>query len=268
MTCNSTSTCGTCVSPFVPVLNGNACGLICSQGFFLNAAGTCTLCSTSVANCNTCTFDSTSARAVCRSCLQGFYLTASGTCASCSSISNCISCISPNECTACNSGFNIVYSASTGYTCAAPPQCSVTNCRQCVSSNTAKCDTCNDGYVKSADGSSCSAVVCIDTQVYDPITLTCSCPTGFYLSQKKCKSCKSDNCVSCDTAGCNSCMAGYYPNVGKCQKCISHCTNCTSANSCFECEDDYKFSDGKCVKNKVGKGEDTDGSNTLCPGGC
>ena len=68
--------------------------------------------------------------------------------------------------------------------------------------------------------------------------------------QKKCKSCKIENCKTCNIPGiCKTCLDYYFESSGSCQKCPKNCLKCefNSDLKCTKCQKGYKIDAGKCV---------------------
>lgn len=235
ITCNSSKTCQTCANPYVLSSSSTSCDLICSPGFYLNAANPsspCQSCSSAKSNCLTCSLTS-GIFVACSNCQDLYYLTSNGDCVSCSSkIANCLLCLDPINCISCMNGYNLVYQNGS-YGCALPYSCSVANCKQCSSNNPLYCMNCSSAYYLTNNNLNCSLIVCLDTQYYDSLTLSCVCPFGTFLINQKCSYCNIDNCVTCNSGGCISCKSSYYATKGVCSACSDHCANCTSGTSCL-----------------------------------
>ena len=104
-------------------------------------------------------------------------------CYSCSA--KCVTCNSATNCTACDAG----YLVSTDLSC---KRLSVQNCVQYRPD--LSCITCDQDYIKSADGLSCTLnLSCNDTN-------NCtSCKMGYYLKDSQCLRCPAiPNCLYCD----------------------------------------------------------------------
>ena len=166
--CASTTTCGTCRSPFTPSSSAVECVLSCSAGHYPNS-NTCSVCSSAIANCQTCSLIGGSA--VCLSCFDYFYLSNSGSCSQCSSaLSGCLTCSSSTTCTHCDTG-HVLTSSNT---CSAVSTCTVNNCDLCVTGQSTTCSVCASGY--SLSGGSCTQVTCSNGRIYDTTTSSCVCP--------------------------------------------------------------------------------------------
>jgi proprotein convertase subtilisin/kexin type 5 len=274
--CNSSTSCGTCNSGYTLLDSATSCRLLCSPGFFVNSTSlACQSCSSSVSFCRTCgLLASNTSLVICSRCVDLYYLNANGRCLLCSAaIANCLICLDSANCTSCSATYSLVYSTVTNsYSCIVPYSCNVSNCRQCLSSNSSICLECNGGYYL-ASSTSCALIQCLDTQYYDTSFSTCLCPFGSYLRNKKCHYCNLPNCISCNSAGCIYCKVKYFPEEGECKQCTSKCNNCTSATSCLDCETGYTLQSGICVFSSTGGSTVVSNANNVstvvsCPPGC
>ena len=220
LACSSASVCSLCISGYSPNSNGtclpclsscrecssqaNGVCLSCGSGFYLNTAGSCTVCAASF--CSSCNVNG------CNTCLPGYTLTPTFTCAK-NCKAPCATCSqnSSTLCTSCLAGYTF---DSTTSTCVGVITCE------------GGCNVCPFQYALSADkqclqcGGSCSR--CLASS----LTTCTSCMDGMYLSSdSSCASCPSgcDTCSSPDN--CLSCQSGYTQLV----------ESVTTSMSCIQC---------------------------------
>lgn len=166
-------TCLSCMKGCRTCSNSTDC-LLCNDGFFINANGTCEVCAVGAA---TCTISITS------HCQSTYYMLA-GICARC--LTNCSSCTGPTTCDECLQGFYLANST----TCTA---CGAL-CISCNSSSS--CQSCKVGYAPVNGSNGCSACSGVGNVIYSVASATCiTCPS---------------NCESCDSQICYYCSAGFY----------------------------------------------------------
>ncbi len=181
--------------------------------------GGCTLCTTMIPNCQTCSTIGNST--FCATCMGSRYWSnATLTCEPCSP--SCATCSSPTECTSCPN--NLVLSQDALYNISG----------LCVCDNRTAPVT----YIDSNSGTCqpCSYFFATCTSCYlNGSTVLCSATTGStHLVAGQVVNCPSP-CSTCDASGCLSCPVGMDIANGSCV-CGSACTSCGSLSvGCVNC---------------------------------
>ena len=272
--CPSTTSlsCDTCGTGFVkftePGTTLSKCSKTCPEGTVGVTSGgstTCQSCSTTIANCLTCS-QLANSTVVCSTCLGGYFLNGF-TCDLCTTaIASCLTCISASRCTECSTGFNNVNGICDQGTCSS----GVTNCMVCLSTAPSVCAICNLDF--SLVNGVCTALACSNSFVVDPATSSCVCPSGTYQSTSgttpTCLPCSS-RCTNCTVSVCYACSQGYYPVGSSCLACLPNCQTCRIGSVCEVCLMGYSLDAGLCVSLGASGTLAADGSTfLLCEAGC
>ena len=263
------TSCTTCASGYSPYTSGQntLCAKDCGQGELNTGNGTvnCQVCSTLIANCDTCALQTGSTTAYCVNCLAGYFVSGLS-CSACTVISNCLTCSGASTCTQCAAGYNLILGACSNQACAN----TTTNCHVCSTTNNAVCITCEPGY--SLSSGACSPITCSNGFVFDSTTNQCGCASGTYLSGTTCQPCSDGNCLTCSLSVCSSCVDGYYPFGSACQACIANCKTCSNGIACTQCSQGYSLTtQGTCMYYGQGGDSATTNSNGVvlrCDPGC
>jgi hypothetical protein len=172
--CNNCPSFPYCVCESNAALNNGIC-ISCNTNNAYYSGGACTLCSSSINYCITCT-----SQFVCTSCISTTYLNFNNACTLCSSIlTNCSTCTSENACTTC-----INPSLLVGGNCYL---CSVlhSNCATCLADTS--CAICQSLFYKAINGSCepCPTSLVSCTACSDNVTCT-ACNSDSYLNNGLC----------------------------------------------------------------------------------
>lgn len=174
----------------------NGCGS-CESGRYLNYSnGYCPLCSSAIANCETCT--SSALGPTCTACASGYSLS-NGKCVAKTCPSNCATC-SDGVCTKCSSGYYL--SSGSCVSCPLNATCTGTSSFTCNSGYTKYNNTCR---TDPCDGTSITPAWCQDglTRVEGK-----GCCQSGYTSTTQCLQCAVLERVAVDCSDCN-CGSGY-----------------------------------------------------------
>ena len=199
--------------------------LNCKAGYFLSAAGTCSMCPQETGKTTDAEFPlptigvfsahcTTACHPSCRTCL--------GT-----EITSCLNCnngywwAGSGTCTPCEPGrgkpldTTIVEAASSGASCTA--ECD-RSCKLCISAGAGNCLSCNAGFFKASE-TGCSLCPNYKGKAVDPNPLTATTDEG------ACESTCHTSCLNCRGPGeneCISCAHGYFLSAeGVCSMCPS-----------------------------------------------
>lgn len=140
-----------------------------------------------------------------------------------------------------------------------PSKCGIEGCIEC--DEYYGCYTCTDGYIDSENPNygidDAFYMICAKCHTscktcetdYDQNGDECtSCHEGFYLDQKRCKPCPTQNCYKCDGNNnkdhvCLQCKPGYTFFENECKPCHTTCSECSGPEDyqCTKCAQGYVF---------------------------
>ena len=211
--------------------------LSCTNGYYLNAQGTCTQC---VANCQQCS------NIGCTSCASGYFLNSALACSAncvfpCSTCSN----INPTKCLSCFAGYSINQLSNT--------------CQNVSSCLPAPCSVCPSGY--SLYAGLCKPCSIANCGACTQSTTACdSCSLGYYLTTSATPTCTlcPSQCATClSSTGCLTCSIGYTimqnaiasSNGYQCIQCMPPCLTCLGSSIyCTSCLSGYQLMGSSCLQ--------------------
>ncbi len=222
--CSGTTTSLTCtacdnIAFIFDIISGNC---ICGPLYYKNGT-TCSLCSSNITNCASCTASGNPIIVVCASCSNSYTLNL-GSCIACGQ-TGCITCSTPISSTSC-----LTCDTSLGYNLAASSgTCTVAN-GYFLSSVTNLPVSCNtvDPYCNLCTSTSCSS--CSDPYYYDSFSASCLLCSSTIT-----------NCFSCQNTllVCTSCSSGFFLNTNNpptCDPCSTGCLVCVDNSNCTTCD--------------------------------
>ena len=220
----------------------NGCGS-CESGRYLNYSnGYCPLCSSAIANCETCT--SSALGPTCTSCASGYTLS-NGKC-----VANAATCsagyyLKNGVCTACASGTyskggtatscsscSTIYAGGSNITCTSCTTTGIcfgsnstssaqyTSCSQIPGTNGGKyvatSSSCPTGYAVAQSSASVQGLTCKVCMPTSGSSSSCTPTTGYTCVNGVKTKCMYEGCASCanDTLKCISCKPGYAYTAG------------------------------------------------------